>query len=100
MIKRPQRGHRQSIKLSSSFGLLVLATVAAIALLFSSHRAAGPFENNPLAGTIWTSEFEEITLAQLEAALANARFVLLGEVHNNPDHHRLQAQLIDGLVKK
>jgi uncharacterized iron-regulated protein len=107
MIRRLQGGHRQSIKLASSFGLLALATVAAIASLFSSQRvvangkwASPHFQNHPLAGTILTSVFEEVTLAQLETALANARFVLLGEIHNNPDHHRLQAQLIDGLVKK
>jgi uncharacterized iron-regulated protein len=86
---------------------LVLATAAAIAPLLSSSRAAADgkwasphFQNHSLAGTIWTSNIEEVTPAQLENALANARFVLLGEIHNNPDHHHLQAQLIDALVKK
>jgi uncharacterized iron-regulated protein len=102
-IERLEAGRRQAPKLASSVGFLVL--VAAIAP--SSGRAvtrdkwASPyFQDHPLAGTIWTSDFEEVTLAQLETALANARFVLLGEIHNNPDHHRLQAQLIDVLVKK
>lgn len=100
LIKRLKGGRRQSIKLLSSFGLLVLATVAATAPLLSSDRAVEHLQNHPLAGTIWTSDFEEVTPAQLDTALAAARFVLLGEIHNNPDHHRLQAQLIDGLVKK
>ena len=107
LIKRLKGGRRQSIKLLWSAGLLVLATVAATAPLLSSDRAvadgkwASPhFQNHPLAGTIWTSDFEEVTPAQLETALADARFVLLGEIHNNRDHHRLQAQLIDVLVKK
>ena len=58
------------------------------------------FQDHPLAGTIWNSNFEAVTISELENALANARFVLLGEIHDNPDHHRLQAQLIDTLVKK
>ena len=58
------------------------------------------FQDHPLAGTIWNSDFEAVTISELENALANARFVLLGEIHDNPDHHRLQAQLIDTLVKK
>ncbi len=58
------------------------------------------FQDHPLAGTIWTSDFEPVTISELEKALANARFVLLGEIHDNPDHHRLQARLIDALVSK
>jgi uncharacterized iron-regulated protein len=58
------------------------------------------FQDHPLAGTIWTSDFEAVTISELEKALANARFVLLGEIHNNPDHHRLQARFIETLVRK
>ncbi len=58
------------------------------------------FQDHPLAGTIWNSKFEAVTIGELENALANARFVLLGEIHDNPDHHRLQARLIDALVSK
>jgi len=58
------------------------------------------FQDHPLAGTIWNSNFEAVTISELENALANARFVLLGEIHDNPDHHRLQARLIDTLVRK
>ena len=58
------------------------------------------FQDHPLAGTIWTLDFEAVTISELEKALANARFVLLGEIHDNPDHHRLQARLIDTLVGK
>jgi len=58
------------------------------------------FQDHPLAGTIWNSNFEAVTISELENALANARFVLLGEIHDNPDHHRLQARLIETLVGK
>ncbi len=99
---------RQSIRTlgSSLRTFLVLAIAGAITPLLSSSRATADgkwasshFQTHPLAGTIWTSDFEEVAPAQLENALANARLVLLGEIHNNPDHHRLQARLIDALVK-
>ena len=93
-------------KLASWTCFLVLAAVTTFAPLFSPNHAvaeekwASPhFQTHPLAGTIWNSEFQEVTLAQLETTLADARFVLLGEIHDNPDHHRIQAQLIDTLVK-
>ncbi len=55
-------------------------------------------QDHPLAGRIWSArEGREITPAELADAVAPARFVLLGEVHDNPDHHRLQAWLIDRL---
>jgi len=34
----------------------------------------------------------------LVSRLARARFVLLGENHDNPDHHRLQAELLHQLI--
>lgn len=39
-----------------------------------------------------------LTPAQLLDRLADADFVLLGERHDNPDHHRLQAWIIERLL--
>ncbi len=87
--------------------LPVLALVVVVAEFLPKDRAAANetwlsphFQDHPLAGTIWTSDSQSITIGELETALSNARFVLLGEIHNNPDHHRLQAQLIADLVRK
>jgi uncharacterized iron-regulated protein len=41
----------------------------------------------------------EIAPGELVQRLLGARFVLLGEQHDNPDHHRLQAWLIAGLAE-
>ncbi len=80
--------------------VLAIAAVAAPGLAAAEGRwASANFQDHPLAGTIWNSDLKEISLAQLEGALANARFVLLGEIHDNPDHHRLQARLIDALAR-
>ena len=91
----------------SAWTFLVLTIGVVMAPFFPiSHATAKDawtsqhFQDHPLAGTIWNSKFEAVTIGELENALANARFVLLGEIHDNPDHHRLQARLIDGLVSK
>ena len=55
--------------------------------------------DHPLAGRIWdvrrTRFVDEATMVR---ALAGARFVLLGEKHDNPDHHALQARVARALV--
>jgi len=52
-----------------------------------------------LAGTVWDTR-AGATLApdRLIDRLATSRFVLVGEVHDNPDHHRLQGWIIAQLA--
>ncbi|QGZ37039.1 ChaN family lipoprotein [Stappia indica] len=51
--------------------------------------------DHPLAGRVWSvSRSAFVPPAEVETAVARARFVLLGEIHDNPDHHALQAQLL------
>lgn len=54
-------------------------------------------KDNPLVGKIY-SEKEFISEDALNAKLSKANYVLLGEVHDNPDHHRLQALLLKKIV--
>jgi uncharacterized iron-regulated protein len=55
---------------------------------------------HPLVGTVWsTADQRALTRAELEQRLADARFVLLGETHDHPDHHRLQGELIASLIE-
>jgi len=54
---------------------------------------------HPLAGRIWdTRAGRFVSLDALAAELPRARYVLLGERHDNPDHHRLQAALVRALI--
>jgi uncharacterized iron-regulated protein len=54
----------------------------------------------PLVGQIWQpSRATSIPEPTLFAALAQADYVLLGEQHDNFDHHRLQAKVILALVE-
>jgi uncharacterized iron-regulated protein len=54
----------------------------------------------PLVGRIWRpSSATMVDERTLFAELARADFVLLGEQHDNPDHHRLQAAILAALVR-
>jgi uncharacterized iron-regulated protein len=54
---------------------------------------------HPLAGRIvQLSDGAEVTPQRLAEIAASRAFILLGEKHDNPDHHRLQAWLIEALV--
>lgn len=56
--------------------------------------------DHPLTGRIWdVSQGRWLDEASLRAELVGARFVLLGEKHDNADHHRLQAWLVRALTE-
>ena len=54
---------------------------------------------HPLVGRIWDVKAGRfVTADALAAALTRARYVLLGERHDNPDHHRVQVSLVRALL--
>lgn len=56
-------------------------------------------EDQALVGRIWSPQAQSwVTPAQLRAAVGDARFVIIGETHDNADHHRVQAQLLQAVV--
>ena len=62
----------------------------------SWHHSAGAA--HPLAGTIYrVADGATVDEAELIAAARAADFVLIGERHDNLDHHRLQAYLVEAL---
>jgi uncharacterized iron-regulated protein len=55
---------------------------------------------HPLVGKVWSARQGGLVEdAVLYRDLAQARFVLLGERHDNPDHHRLQARALKELLR-
>mgnify|MGYP006435009143 CR=1 FL=1 len=55
--------------------------------------------NHPLAGKIWiTSENRYVSPENLLKRLEGQRHILIGEKHNNPDHHRIQAWITSRLI--
>jgi uncharacterized iron-regulated protein len=56
--------------------------------------------SHPLVGKIWDPRGGRfVDEAALAAAVASADFVLLGETHDNPDHHLLQARLLRAILE-
>ena len=56
-------------------------------------------KKNPLVGKIWDVEEKTfLTPFELSARLAAFDYILMGEIHDNPDHHRLQAWLIRNIA--
>lgn len=69
-------------------------------LAWPGEWTASENRDHPLAGKIWSRKAGKLVSAQdYGTALAKARFVLLGEHHDNPDHHRLQAWVIATVAK-
>lgn len=57
------------------------------------------YQNHALVGRVWRPQAQAWARpAEVRDAVAKARFVMLGETHDNPDHHRLQAQLLQAMV--
>jgi len=57
------------------------------------------YRDHPLTGRIWhVAEARFISQEELIAALAPADFILLGETHDNPDHHLLQAEIVTAVA--
>ena len=58
------------------------------------------YREHALVGRIWSvAEARFVERAELFAALAPAPFILLGETHDNPDHHLLQAEIVTALAE-
>ncbi len=91
-----------------SFPVLVLVLQGAgVAAPNSALAPPGPpwvselERDHPLTGRIWRlSEAEFVDPDRLAAALEGARFLLLGEKHDNADHHRIQAWVIETLISR
>lgn len=55
-------------------------------------------QEHPLTGTIWDVAAQRfISRDSLAENARRAHFRLLGEVHDNPDHHAIQAELLDAI---
>jgi uncharacterized iron-regulated protein len=87
-------------KISLTAPALILGCVA----LAASACAVTPWKstfgrNHPLTGRIWdVSGARFIDRQTFVSRLAGADFVLLGEKHDNPDHHLLQAEVLQSLI--
>ena len=57
------------------------------------------FQDHELVGKIWLSEQDRfVTRAELTSLLEQNSLLLLGEKHDNADHHRLRLELLQTLL--
>ncbi len=62
-------------------------------------QADGQSDAHVLLGQIWLPATQrQLTWQQLVGRLQEARFVLAGEKHDNPEHHRIQARVLDAMA--
>ena len=83
------------------FPTATVALVACCCACASRHAPTGASKDaqHPLIGRFWDVHASRwVDEATVETAQAGADFVLLGETHDNPDHHRLQARMLRALV--
>ncbi len=90
------------MKLTAGSGLLrKLFCLAALCCALSPAAQAAPanlLSGHPLNGSLWDTRSGQPTDEEsLLAAAATADWVLLGEKHDNAEHHRLQARIVGAL---
>ncbi|MBL8494488.1 MAG: ChaN family lipoprotein [Rhodocyclaceae bacterium] len=79
--------------------LLFAASLAACAAAGEEPWRTTQLREHPLVGHIWdVAAARAITRNELVARLMQARIVLLGETHDNEDHHQLQAAIHGALT--
>lgn len=82
----------------------ILAIAAGLALaspagaLDLSAWQSAHFRDNPLNGTIVARDGKATTVQAMLDAVGDAEFVAVGEIHDNPDHHRIQAEILQAMV--
>lgn len=100
------RSYHPSMRIYHRWKWLLAASLACGACAAMAGSATWPidwhvprYQDHALVGRIWSPHAQAwVTPAQLRAAVAKARFVILGATHDNADHHRVQAQLLQAVV--
>ena len=93
----------------AGFGCLILTMVGFAHCLLpplASAQLAGSFPwqselytDHELIGRIWDSrQGQFVTDAELWNSILESSYVLLGEKHDNPDHHALQLRVLQALI--
>jgi uncharacterized iron-regulated protein len=87
------------MKSLTSLKRLLLGCALPLALVSCAH-IGNPHARHPLIGTVWDVAAQRFVEpeAVIERAAA-ARFVLIGEIHDNADHHRIQARILGDVVR-
>jgi len=83
---------------------LVVVLLAGLAACATARVTVGPWQaplgrEHPLVGRVWDVRGTQFLAPEtVVKALVASRFVLLGEKHDNPDHHQIQAAVLRALL--
>lgn len=90
----------RTITVSALAGAMLIGACVAIGAGRSANADGSLlYRDHPLADRIWKpDEARYASQDEVAAAVSRARFVLIGEKHDNPRHHRLQAQLLGRMI--
>src|SRR5437764_11841128 len=76
-----------------------MTALAALAIVACAHEV--PLKEHPLVGRTWDARAGAFVSADdVFTRAARARHVILGETHDNPEHHRLQRHALDALAAR
>lgn len=101
----PTKGPTMRMRLIRFFGT-ILAGILLVGGLVRADVPPPPVWNStlerdhPLVGKLWTTDRRLfLPLESIAREIVMGDFVLLGEVHDNPDHHRLRAWIIEAGIR-
>src|SRR3989442_13511540 len=84
----------------SLLSALLLLLVGGCARVSQIEWESAVERGHPLVGRIWDVKASTVISEEtLLSRLGGSRFVILGERHDNPDHHALQAKLVRALIE-
>ncbi len=81
-------------------GLLMFIALSPMASADAPYWESLRLRDHPLVGTVWRQDGTQSSLEELFVEVHAAHFILIGEKHDNPDHHALQARIIRDLVRR
>ena len=87
---------------AAPFLLATLVSIPGLAQLQPLQEWESPlYANNPLVGRIWHGTSEQfVEIQHLVNAIKSASYLLLGEKHDNPDHHLLQLMVLNHVIEQ
>jgi uncharacterized iron-regulated protein len=82
-------------------GKILLCCGAALLLASCAHVLDTHLQRHPLIGKVWDVAAQRfVDPARVMARAEAARYVLLGEIHDNAEHHRIQAQILAAMIQR
>lgn len=95
-------GYRWVAQINRIFLVLVLLLQVGCAQVIPASQWESPlYRNHPLVGKLWHAESGRfVTEAELWQEVEAASYLILGEKHDNPDHHELQLDILSQLLQR